>query len=837
MIGIVIVSHSAKLAAGVLELARGMAGEDVKLAATGGLALPEQPLGTDAGLVMQAIEEVYSEDGVLVLMDLGSAVLSAEMALDMLPPELRAHIALCEAPLVEGAVSAAVQARLGSSLEQVMAEARGALGAKAEHLGAEAPAAETPSVEKLLDARTLRLTVTNRLGLHARPAARFVQTAGKFPQTPITVRNLTRSRGPVDARSINSVATLGVQCGHEIEIQAAGNSADLALDAFKALADENFGDLESESPAHALAAPSQVGAPAGALQGIPGSGGIAFGPARHFRLHKPAIPFHAISDPEAEWAKLEKAIELTQHQIQGTLAAVERRSDRQTAQIFEAHLLFLEDASLREPAHRLIAEEHLNAAAAWDRAVESVATEYQSLDDEYLRARAVDVLDVGCQVVMNLLGESRPAPTLESPGILIAADLTPADTARLDASMVKAICTAFGGPTSHSAILARTFGIPAVVGIGEGVLNLPEDCPLIVDAVKGWVIPEPDEATRRGYIEAADALKLASDQALTESAELAVSKDGRRIEVGANIGSLAEARAAVAAGAEGVGLLRTEFLYLDRDTAPDEEEQFTAYAGIAQVLAGRPLIIRTLDIGGDKPLPYIDQGREANPFLGWRAIRLCLAQPELFKVQLRAILRVAALHPVRVMFPMIATLGELRAAKAMLIEARGELTARGVSVPERIETGIMVEIPAAAIRARELAPEVDFFSIGTNDLTQYTMAAERGNARVASLTDAFYPAVLELIHGVVEAAQANGKWVGICGELGGEPLAVPILLGMGIGELSMSAPSIPKAKQMIRAWNFEDAQRLSRDVLLLSSPEEVRAAVLAAEAREQGRVC
>ena len=828
VIGIVIVSHSAKLAEGVLELARGMAGEDVKIAIAGGMALPGQPLGTDPGLVLQAIATVYSEDGVVVLMDLGSAVLSTEMALDMLPPEQRAHVALCEAPLVEGAVSAAVQARLGSSLEQVMAEARGALAFKEEHLRLEAPAPEAKPVQVLEGARSLRLTVLNRLGLHARPAARFVQTAGRFPDTQLTVRNLTRDRGPVEARSINSIATLGVLLGHAIEIQASGPQAAAALQALKALADENFGDSETAGPAPAISgAAPRPGLPPEALQGIPGSSGITAGPARHFHLRKPDIPQHLITDPGAEWEKLEKAIEQTRQQIEGTLTEVARRTDRPTAEIFEAHLLYLDDTALREPAKRWIQENKLNAAAAWDRAVESVATTYRALEDEYQRARAADVLDVGCQVVMNLLGEGRPAPVLESPGILIAADLTPADTVRLDPSRVLAICTASGGPTSHSAILARTFGIPAIVGMGERILDIPEDCPLIVDAVNGWVIPNPDAETTSHYTREAEALKQASAGALADSAAPAVSKDGRRIEIGANIGSLAEARAAVVAGAEGVGLLRTEFLYLDRESAPDEDEQFAVYRGIAEAMGGRPVIIRTLDIGGDKPLPYIDLGREANPFLGWRAIRICLAQPELFKVQLRAILRVAALHPVKLMFPMVATLDELRSAKALLAEARVELVGRGLPVPEHLETGIMVEIPAAAIRADQLAPEVDFFSIGTNDLTQYTMAAERGNARVAALTDALHPAVLELIQRVIDAAHAHGKWAGICGELGGEPLAVPILVGMGIDELSMSSPAIPRIKQMIRGLEFSAARQLAAAVLRLGMPAEVREAVSA----------
>ena len=827
MIGIVVVSHSASLAEGVLELARGMAGEDVKLAAAGGLAMPDKPLGTDPALVLQAIEEVYSEDGVLVLMDLGSALLSTEMALDMLEPAQRAHVFLCEAPLVEGAVSAAVQARIGSPMAQVLAEARGALAFKVAHLQPEAPApAVPPPPEVTPEARVLHLTVANRLGLHARPAARFVQTAARFREARLLVRNLTQGRGPVEAQSINAIATLGVRQGHEIEIRASGPQAEAALAALEVLAGENFGDREAE-PTQAAGPAPRKDLPPRALPGIPGSTGLAFGPVRHFRAPRPDVPQHQVADPEAEWQRLEAALALTRRQIEETLAEVARRADRYTAGIFEAHLLFLEDAALLEPARRFIRDDKLNAAAAWDRAVAATAEGYRALEDDYLRARAADILDVGDQVVRNLLGEVQAAPVLASPGILVAPDLTPADTARLDPAQVTAICTAFGGPTSHSAILARTFGIPALVGMGEQVLDLSEGCPLIVDARQGWALPEPDAEALANCAREAEALKRATAEALAESGGPAVTRDGRRIEIGANVGSLAEARAAVTAGAEGIGLLRTEFLYLDRGTAPDEEEQFAAYCGIAEAMEGRPVLIRTLDIGGDKPLPYIDLGREANPFLGWRAIRMCLAQPEFFKVQLRAIQRVAALHPVRVMFPMVATLEELRAAKALLAQAREEVARRGQSVPGRIETGIMVEIPAAAIRAEQLAPEVDFFSIGTNDLTQYTLAAERGNARVAALTDALHPAVLELIQSVARAAHAHGKWVGICGELGGDPLAVPILLGLGLDELSMAAPAIPKVKRLIRGLAHGATGVLAAEALRLASAKEVREAAAA----------
>ena len=831
MVGLVIVSHSAKLAEGVAELARGMAGPDVPLAATGGLDLPDQPLGTDANLVQQAIEQVYSDDGVLVLMDLGSALLSTEMALDALPPERRSRVKLCDAPLVEGALAAAVQARLGSPLDQVANEARGALLPKVMQLGAPAltPISPLPVGEGTGVRAGLRLTIRNRLGLHARPAARFVQTANRF-QADIRVRDLTSGHGPVNAKSINAVATLGARLGHEVEVAASGPDADAALEALRALADANFGDEDGEttptsetpSAAERTVDSSFSLQPSAFLQGLPASPGIAIGPARLFRPTAPVIPAHAAADPGAEWDGLLAAIHKTRAQISAAHDAVLRRADAYAAAIFEAHLLFLDDEALRGPARRAIFDERLNAAAAWQRATEHVAAEYRALDDEYMRARAADVLDVGRQVIVNLLGGTVAAPTIREAGILVAPDLTPADTARLDPALVLGICSAFGGPTSHSAILARTFGIPAVVGLGESILALSEGTALIVDGEAGHVYPNPEPALAADFARRAEVARLARDAARAASTAPAVTRDGRRIEIVANIGSPGDAHRAVEAGAEGVGLFRTEFVFIDRKTSPDEEEQYAAYRAAAAGMDGRPIIIRTLDVGGDKPLPYLDLGVEANPFLGFRAVRMCLAQPEIFKTQLRAIARVAAEFPVKVMFPMIATPAEWRAARSLLDEAMAEVRRRGQAVPDRIETGIMVEIPSAALRAAHFAVEVDFFSIGTNDLTQYTLAAERGNPRVAELADAFQPAVLQLIYTVVEAAHTRGKWVGVCGEMGGDPQAVPLLVGLGVDELSMNAPAIPRAKQIVRSLAYEQARDLAQAALEMESPEAVR---------------
>lgn len=836
MVGIVIVSHSAKLAEGAAELARAMAPE-VRVAPAGGMDAPDRPLGTDVGLITNAIAETYSDDGVLVLMDLGSAILSTEMALDLLPAEQRERILLCEAPLVEGAIAAAVQARLGSSLAQVAAEARAGLMPKvaqlAPHDKVEGERVQVESPASDLHASTLTLVVHNRLGLHARPAARFVQTAARF-DADVRVTNATTGRGPASAKSINAVATLGVRQGHTITITASGPEAEAALAALRQLADENFGDeptaeerpqTADRRPPTAVSRPPTADRRQPSFRGLPASPGIALGPARRFVSATIEAPEHLVDDPAREWEALLAALESTRAAIQKTLADVQRRADRQTAEIFEAHLLFLEDDALREPARRLIFEERRNAAFAWQSAARAVADQYRALDDEYLRIRANDVKDVGRQVVAELLGVSL-APTLGAPGILLARDLAPADTAALDPGLVHGIATALGGPTSHSAILARSLGLPAVVGLGEGVLEIAEGTELILDGEAGALIVEPEPALLAEYAQKREAARAAAAQARLESAAPAVTRDGRRIEVVANIGSAKDARAAVEAGAEGVGLFRTEFLFLDRTTAPGEDEQYAAYRAASEVMGkDRPVIIRTLDVGGDKPLPYVDMGREENPFLGWRAIRMCLDNPEFFKQQLRAIVRVAAEYPVKVMFPMIATVAEFRAAKALLIEACAEVQARGLPTPDRLEAGIMVEIPAAALRARQFAEEVDFFSLGTNDLTQYTLAVERGNARVARLADGFQPAVLELIRQTAEAARAAGKWAGVCGEMGGDPRAIPLLIGLGVTELSMAAPAIPRAKQIIRALDVSEAREKALRLLALETPDEIRAAL------------
>ena len=559
------------------------------------------------------------------------------------------------------------------------------------------------------------------------------------------------------------------------------------------------------------------------ITGIPASRGIALGPAFQFLRPHLVVTRYNVQDYMTEWARFESARDEARQQLAAVQASVAATHGAEEAAIFEAQAMMLDDPDLIEAVRLAIQQEGINAEAALHDAAESYAHALAALDDEYLQARAADVRDVANRVLRVLLNVAEsPTAGLKASSIILAADLAPSDTVMLDKSLVLGFCTAAGGATSHTAILARGLGLPAVVGAGTDILALPDSAPLILDGEAGWLVVEPDAATTAAYQAKQAGADAAEAVARASAHEPAITRDGRRVEVGANIGNVAGAHAALAAGAEGVGLLRTEFLFLERTSLPSEEEQYRAYKAIGDAFGELPVVLRTLDVGGDKELPYLNTPSEQNPFLGVRAIRLCLSRPELFKPQLRAALRAGARNGLKLMFPMVATVGEVRQARAVLAECLAELRAQGLPVAERMEVGIMIEIPAAAVVADQLAKVVDFFSIGTNDLSQYTMAADRTNAGVASLANAFQPAVLRLIRQVIDAAHAAGKWVGLCGELAGEPLAIPILLGLGLDEFSMNAPAIPTAKQIIRTLRVDEARAIAGVVLELESAEEVR---------------
>ena len=559
------------------------------------------------------------------------------------------------------------------------------------------------------------------------------------------------------------------------------------------------------------------------FMGIPAAGGLAGGPALRWAEDTVQIPDFAPADLAAEKARLAAARQEAEEQLHALAGQVSQSLGQGEAALLEAQAMFLSDPALVSRSEDGI-DAGANAERAWQHACEHFALQLERLPDETLQARAADVRDVGRRVVEVLLGV-QPRAVLVGPSVILARDLAPSQTAVLDASKVLAFCTAEGGPTSHTAILARALGIPAVVGAGDGIFEIPNEAQVLVDGGTGLIVMEPSSDEQAAFEQRLVTERRQRDLDAASAAKPALTLDGHRIEVAANVGSVEDARKALTSGAEGIGLLRTEFLFLNRSQPPDEQTQLAAYRTILDLMGPRPVVVRTLDVGGDKEVPYYDFGREANPFLGYRAIRISLERPEEFKAQLRALLRAGSGHDLRIMFPMIATLAEVRAARKLLDEARLGLEEMGIPAAERVQAGIMVEIPSAALLADQFAREVDFFSIGTNDLTQYTLAAERGNKRVAHLSDPCHPAILRQIRQIAEAAHRAGIWLGLCGEMAGDLQAVPLLVGLGVDELSMSPGQIPAAKEEVRRWSLAGAQELAALALNLDSAQAVRAAV------------
>ncbi|MEW9672090.1 phosphoenolpyruvate--protein phosphotransferase [Ammoniphilus sp. 3BR4] len=528
---------------------------------------------------------------------------------------------------------------------------------------------------------------------------------------------------------------------------------------------------------------------------------------------------------EAEVQRLKQSVQAAEKELEAIKQKVKREIGEEEAQIFEAHLMFLQDPEVVGEMEGKIASEKINAEAALEDVKDQLVAIFESMDNEYMRERAADLRDVCQRLLKKLLGINDEMPEgANEPIILVAHDLTPSDTAQLDKDKVKGFATNIGGRTSHSAIMARTMEIPAVVGLSTITSELRTGDMVIIDGFTGEVHIRPDGELIKTY-EEKDKNYLKQKEEWTKLVQQpTVTADGHRVELAANIGTPQDAIQALDQGAEGVGLFRTEFLYMERDQFPTEEEQFEAYKSVALTMGQeRPVVIRTLDIGGDKELSYLSLQKELNPFLGYRAIRLCLGNPELFKVQLRALLRASAFGNIKIMYPMIATLSELRKANQLLEQVKENLRCSSIAFNEEIEVGIMIEVPAAAMIADQLAKEADFFSIGTNDLIQYTMAADRMNEQVSYLYEPYHPAILRLIRQVIQAAHQEGKWVGMCGEMAGEETAIPILLGLGLDEFSMSATSILRARHLIKQLDSSRLKEVTQYVLSLESGEEIKA--------------
>ena len=812
MIGIVVVSHSRRLAESAVELALQMVrGTPPAIEIAAGL--DDHVLGTDAARVKEAIDRVASPEGVLVIMDLGSAVLSAELALELRGDPGDCPVVLSDAPLVEGLVAAVTLAAAGAPLAEVAADAGQAAQIKTALLHVGDADRRSGEPEGLTPVAGIELAIYNEHGLHARPAARFVETVRRF-DADVTVRNLTQ-RGPaVSGRSVSALSTLGALAGNRIHVAASGRQAREALAAVAALVRRNFDESVDKGTVAVRAEPGP--GPVGA------SPGIRIGPKTS--LAPAAVDDGASSpldSPDAERERLLAAIEASRAEITAMGEHVATAAGRPEADIFTAHLLLLDDDELVGRAVTAIEHEAVSAQHAWVRAVAELETRYAKLTDPYQRARADDVRAVGDHVLNHLVGATITAG-VSGAGVLVAADLMPAQVAALDPARVVAIVTAAGTPVSHSAILARSLGIPAVVGAGNNVLDVADGITILVDGSEGVVIidPPPDVCSR--YRERADAQRLRAEDLRVRAARPAITTDGTRIEVAANIASVDDALLAVQHGADAVGLLRTEFLFLERAEPPSEDEQLDIYTSIAEALEGRRLTVRTLDVGGDKPVPYLPSHEEANPFLGARGLRLSLQYPDVFRAQLRALVRLGLSHPVTVLFPMVTTVDELRAARALLAESATEVGCPQSRLPEAFEVGAMAEVPAFALRARAAVPLVDLISVGSNDLTQYTVAAERGNASVGALADALDPAVLRLFAEITNAAAAVTR-VAVCGEIAAEPAAAALLVGLGVRELSVNPRSIPEIKDTVRSLSIQRTQHLGGLALQRDSAASVRA--------------
>ena len=844
-VGLVIVSHSAQLANGVAELAGQMTQGATPIAAAGGGV--DNILGTSAEKIQAAIQAVDGPDGVLVLLDLGSAILSAEMALELLNSEQQ-HVMLSFAPLVEGAIAAAIEASLGHTLVEVKQTAEKTASVEQLQLlkplssAYEEAEAAVPPPPAQSDVREMQLTLTNPTGLHARPASLFVQTAGRYDAR---IEVLGRGR-QAEATSIIGVLALGIRKGDTITLRASGKEAEVALEVLRDLNLANFYETtpEAETPEPAIpqdAEPQQDVARHPELpvsqqtrdtwRGITTSPGVAIGPA---------IAGEQIT---AEQERLRHALNAAASELQALIASLQQSIGKSEAAIFEAQALMLQDPALSETALKEIEEQRIDAVSALAIAGEQQASALEALDSPLFAQRAVDVRDVVSRALQHLsdkVVQKQDLSALKQPAILLAQDLTPTDTAQLRPETVLGICTTQGGPTAHAAILARALGIPAIAGMSEAALQvIHTGDELGLDADNGLLYRHPIAEVRTQL-----AQRLAEQQrqrgALLSKAQQAaaeVSIDGRRLLLLANIGSEAEAEAARQWGAEGIGLLRTEFLFAAASTLPDEDEQRKRYVRIFQAFKGNdgahgrgPIVVRTLDAGADKPMPALNNvigtSIEANPALGQRGIRISLAHQSLLEEQFRALLLAAAETGIELhlMFPMITTVEELRTAREIVDRVYEQLKQRQVALPSflaRVPVGIMVEVPAAALMAPELAEIADFFSIGANDLLQYTLACDRTNAATTYLYHPMQPAVLRLIAQIAEAGRRAGKPVAVCGEIASDVRLAPILIGLGVDELSMTPTALPGVRAALANRTARQLLDVAHKVLRAKTVAEV----------------
>jgi phosphocarrier protein FPr len=828
MVGLVLVSHSHTLALAARELALQVnEGMKLPISACGGVGDNHEELGTDATEIIEAIEAVSSDDGILLLMDLGSAILSAETALEFFGDGV--PIRLCPAPLVEGAVAAAVQISMGNPLETVYEEALQALDPKREQLlGVESAATTAPDEpaskegERKNELAECRFTINTPHGLHARPAAQFVRAVAASG-VAAEVAHADHPDRWVNAKSLNRVATLNVRSGNQIILRApVGNETRDLFSRIKMLVANNFG--EQIVPQGKAVTEEKISPLSGEFtnQGLRiVSGGVAVAPVYRLQKHMPEIPKEPVRDIDLEISKLHRALEAVETEIKNAQQEMENRGKHSEAAVFEAHLLILQDPELQDSMEKQIRTRSSNAMQAAFLATEEIADQYRSLEDPYMRVRADDVKDVALRLLLAL--EGKPATRqirLAEPSIIVAEKLDPSEILAFSPDMIKGIVTRRGDVTSHAAILARSLGVPAVTDYQE-LDALVHGAVAIIDTGRSLVIPNPDKEQLLKYRALEE--KWRDEMRASKSAAQCpgATRDGKLIPVYANIGRSEEVEMVIDSGAEGIGLYRTEFLFLHRDSAPTEEDQFKSFTSVIDRFGKKPIILRLLDIGGDKQIPFIELPREDNPFLGVRGVRLYPSIPTLFSSHLRAVLRAAVKGTLQIMIPMVTRPDEVNEIRSRFYEFHEQLTDTGVEHAWPVKIGIMVETPAAVEMSRELARVSDFFSIGTNDLTQYIMAADRGNAGVEYLSDAFDPAVLRAIRRTVQNAAKQDIPCGVCGELAGDPCGALLLAGLGVTSLSASGAAIPRIKAVLRLVSSSELGALAESSLAAENSRQV----------------
>lgn len=763
MVGLVLVAHSDLLVRGLADVVTQVE-PDIRLGLAGGT--DDDQLGTSLEKVNAALAAADSGDGVVVLFDLGSAEMTAEAALEFLEDEQRRRIKVVDAPLVEGALVAASTAAGGADLETVAA----ALGSLAR--GRAEAAAGEPELE-----RSIKAVLVNPLGLHARPAAQVVRAVRGLDASVRVERD--DSGASASATSLLGLVSLGAQGGSTLKIRAGGPDAEQALTRIHRLVEEGFGESgDDRAPAETLAA-------AGPVAGAPG---LAMAPATRIRFGEPRLAATGAADPATERERLAAARQQVRQQLHS--------SQRTTVdEIFAAQALVLDDPEL-EAATTSRLDAGASAERAWWESVTEQRDRIAALSAEVFAARAADIEDVGRRV-LEALGVELATAQIPEGHIVLADDLTPAQMQALHAAGAAGAATRGGSPTAHMAIVARNLGLPLVLRLGDELDRVSDGEPIVLDADRGVIERGPSQ-TRQAEVRTRIQQREQDQRRKRALASTPVVRsDGQRIEIAANVASVQEAEQALRYGADGVGLLRTEFLFVGRTRLPDEDEQVEALGEIVAALRGKPAIIRTLDIGGDKSSPALDLDPQRNGFLGVRGLRLSLRRPALLLTQLRAILRVAADHPVRIMFPFVTTTGELELARQHLGRAQEGLRAGGVATGEPQGVGIMVEIPVAALNARNFLDQVDFFSVGTNDLAQYLAAAGRTVEEVAELATAAIPVIEDLIRNLCTVAAERDRWVGVCGELAGDPDVAERLVRAGVTELSMAPPAIPAVKERL----------------------------------------